>query len=94
MTILKEKEGRIALVRSGPHQMKVRIETIQADEYGWRAVLCCPDNRKDRWTIGPFAWDDKFAFTVTKDYWHFPLLSERYCFDDRSIAYFQSIGAK
>lgn len=35
-----------------------------------------------KWLIGHFGWvsSGEFPYTIVKDYWHFPYLSERYHF--------------
>ena len=67
-------------------RMLVRVVDVQVGDDGWSAVLCDPDEPSEQWTIGRFTWGNECFFTVVPNYWHFPMLGERYLFDENYVA--------
>lgn len=88
---LRKSVGCLAVLTWSRDRMLVRVLKVEVDDAGWSAVLCLPDSPDEPWTIGPFAWlSDDFPAYVTEDYWHLPLVGERYFFHPEAIAEYRS----
>ena len=93
-TLLRWHIGRECISSSGRESSLLLLLDIIAEDKGWRAKFRKENGEES--TIGQFQWDwqsNDFPYSIYREYWHFPYLSERYEFDARMVQNYRETTA-